>query len=186
MIPTMHHVDNFSPTELHEIFPEALPIIKSNLKIYKNALKQSKPIYSELLDCLLELIYGDKALNTDASVAWATRRFYQDPINALEKNITRLKHLLSIYTFKGSTSAQTITDADVDQARTFPIGNIVELNRSNFMRCLFHSEKTPSCKVFKDNKFRCFGCGANGDVIDIVCKVQGIQFLDAVRFILKR
>src|ERR1700735_2611860 len=45
--------------------------------------------------------------------------------------------------------------------------------------CCFHAEKTPSFTVY-DNKFKCFGCGESGDVIDFVQRTQGIDWLDAV------
>lgn len=39
--------------------------------------------------------------------------------------------------------------------------------RRGLMLCPFHSEKTPSFKVYPDS-FYCFGCGAGGDVIRFV------------------
>lgn len=47
--------------------------------------------------------------------------------------------------------------------------------------CPFHTEKTPSFFVFQDNRFKCFGCGAHGDVIDFVQKVHGLTFHDALK-----
>lgn len=39
-----------------------------------------------------------------------------------------------------------------------------EPNRSGFINCPFHNEKTSSMKIY-DTSFYCFGCGAGGDVI---------------------
>jgi len=47
--------------------------------------------------------------------------------------------------------------------------------------CPFHTEKTPSFFVFQDNRFRCFGCGEHGDVIDFVQKLHGLSFPDALK-----
>jgi DNA primase len=48
--------------------------------------------------------------------------------------------------------------------------------------CPFHSEKTPSFHVHPDRGFfKCFGCGAGGDVITFVQKSENIGFVDAVR-----
>lgn len=56
-----------------------------------------------------------------------------------------------------------------------------ELNRSGFMRCPFHEEKTASFKVYADGKrWKCFGCGEGGTVIDFVMKLFGITFRQAV------
>ena len=42
--------------------------------------------------------------------------------------------------------------------------------KRNGMACgPFHDDKTPSMKV--DQRFHCFGCGADGDVIDFTAKL---------------
>ena len=46
--------------------------------------------------------------------------------------------------------------------------------------CPLHHEKTPSFFIFPDNKFKCWGCGQHGDAIDLVQKVHGISFPDAL------
>ena len=39
--------------------------------------------------------------------------------------------------------------------------------------CPFHSEKTPSCTIYSDTQsFYCFGCGAGGDVISFIKKIE--------------
>ena len=48
--------------------------------------------------------------------------------------------------------------------------------------CPFHAEKTPSFHVHPDRGFfKCFGCGAGGDVITFVQKSENVGFVDAVR-----
>lgn len=48
--------------------------------------------------------------------------------------------------------------------------------------CPFHDEKSPSFHVDPVRRtFKCFGCGAWGDVFDFVQKVEGVGFLAAVR-----
>jgi DNA primase len=50
--------------------------------------------------------------------------------------------------------------------------------------CPFHSEKTPSFHVHPDRGFfKCFGCGAGGDVITFVQKLENAGFGDAVRML---
>lgn len=56
-----------------------------------------------------------------------------------------------------------------------------ELNRTGFMRCPFHEERTASFRVYADGKrWKCFGCGEGGTVIDFVMKLFGITFRQAV------
>jgi DNA primase len=48
--------------------------------------------------------------------------------------------------------------------------------------CPFHGEKTPSFHVHPDRGFfKCFGCGAGGDVITFLQKLENMTFGDAVR-----
>jgi DNA primase len=49
-------------------------------------------------------------------------------------------------------------------------------DRKGFARCPFHNEKTASFRVYPDDTFHCFGCGAHGDVITFVMKMQNIDF----------
>src|SRR5690606_41551425 len=47
--------------------------------------------------------------------------------------------------------------------------------------CPFHNEKTPSFTVNEAKGFyHCFGCGANGDLIDFVRQTEGVEFPEAV------
>ena len=50
--------------------------------------------------------------------------------------------------------------------------------------CPFHSEKTPSFFVnTQKNRFKCFGCGVAGDVIDFIKMITGCSFKDAIKII---
>lgn len=49
----------------------------------------------------------------------------------------------------------------------------VRVGRNGMCRCPFHDDKTPSMKV--DRRFHCFGCGADGDVIDFVSRMESIS-----------
>lgn len=50
--------------------------------------------------------------------------------------------------------------------------------------CPFHKEKTPSFIVSEDRqRFHCFGCGASGDVIEFVMRMEKLDFVDALEFL---
>lgn len=55
----------------------------------------------------------------------------------------------------------------------------VIFGRSGYAVCPFHNEKTGSLSV-KGGRFKCFGCGAGGDVIDFTMKYFGIDFRQAL------
>ncbi len=53
--------------------------------------------------------------------------------------------------------------------------------------CPFHGEKTPSFNIYTENgSFYCFGCGAGGDVITFVMKIENLDYLEAVKFLAQR
>lgn len=47
------------------------------------------------------------------------------------------------------------------------------------VNCPFHVEHTPSCYIFDDGHFKCFGCGATGDAIEYVMRRRSLDFAKA-------
>ena len=70
------------------------------------------------------------------------------------------------------------------------IGEVVSLKKTGGTYkglCPFHQEKTPSFNVNPDKGFfKCFGCGAGGDVLKFVELHQKLPFPEAVRFLAAR
>jgi DNA primase len=70
------------------------------------------------------------------------------------------------------------------------VGDYVRLKRSgnNFVGlCPFHDEKTPSFNVTpKLGIYKCFGCGASGDVFSFVMEMEGVGFQEALRTLAER
>ena len=53
--------------------------------------------------------------------------------------------------------------------------------------CPFHSEKTPSFVLYPDNQsFYCFGCGAGGDVVTFVRRIENLDYIEAVKLLAQR
>jgi DNA primase len=65
------------------------------------------------------------------------------------------------------------------------IGQYVQLRRAgrNFVgRCPFHKERTPSFHVSPErNSYMCFGCGEKGDIFTFVQKIDGVDFVTALK-----
>lgn len=53
----------------------------------------------------------------------------------------------------------------------------IRVNRNGMCVCPFHNDKTPSMKV--DRRYHCFGCQADGDVIDFVSRLHGTGIKEA-------
>ncbi|MDO4459555.1 MAG: DNA primase [Clostridia bacterium] len=53
--------------------------------------------------------------------------------------------------------------------------------------CPFHNEKTPSFNVNPDGGyFHCFGCGAGGDVITFIERIENLDYVEAVKLLAQR
>lgn len=71
------------------------------------------------------------------------------------------------------------------------INSYVELKPSSGGRfvglCPFHAEKTPSMMVYTSTQsFYCFGCGAGGDVISFIMKIENLEYIEALKFLSQR
>jgi DNA primase len=71
------------------------------------------------------------------------------------------------------------------------VGEYVRLKKSGTQRymglCPFHSEKTPSFTVHVVHQFyKCFSCGAGGDVVKFVMEKEGIGFYEALKLLADR
>jgi DNA primase len=85
-----------------------------------------------------------------------------------------------------------IRDDQVDQVRDQAdivgiIGEVVQLKKAGREftgLCPFHEEKSPSFYVNPaKGVYNCFGCGESGDAIDFVRKRQGLDFVEAVKYV---
>jgi len=177
------------PSELIEIFPEAIPAIKRNLKKRKAHRRSSEPVFSWLLDKELQRIYSididdERRKNL---VELAKKYFYELPLSRIDNHIKRLALLLRIAQRPEKNYDGSISQSDIEGAKNFPITNFVEINKGGFTNCPFHNEKAPSLKIYPlTNSFYCFGCQAGGDVIDFVMKLYQLDFISAVKKILNK
>lgn len=75
---------------------------------------------------------------------------------------------------------EVISRADIVEV----INTYVPLKKrgANFLGlCPFHKEKTPSFTVSQDKQiYKCFGCGAGGNVISFVSKIENLDFKDTL------
>lgn len=65
--------------------------------------------------------------------------------------------------------------------------NLKRRGRNMVGLCPFHSEKTPSFNLYPENgSFYCFGCGAGGDVITFIRRIENLDYMEAIRFLAQR
>lgn len=80
-----------------------------------------------------------------------------------------------------------LTKKEIENAKEYPLedlyeGNLRIVGKKKLGICPFHEERTASFTIFtEENKFHCFGCGANGDVIDFYQKLKEVDLVTAVK-----
>lgn len=68
----------------------------------------------------------------------------------------------------------------IDYAATFM--TLKRSGKSYMACCPFHNEKTPSFHIDRDKQlFHCFGCGASGNFVQLVMRLEGLDYRDALR-----
>lgn len=65
--------------------------------------------------------------------------------------------------------------------------NLKKAGRNMVGLCPFHGEKTPSFTVYNSTEsFYCFGCGAGGDVITFIRRIENLDYIEAVKFLAQK
>lgn len=65
--------------------------------------------------------------------------------------------------------------------------NLKRHGRNMVGLCPFHGEKTPSFNIYTESgSFYCFGCGAGGDVITFIMKIENLDYVEAVKLLAQR
>lgn len=176
---------SFTQREILDAFPDAITHAKRNIKILKDRLFQIEKHTANLVDIFLEIIYsnnetvGEERESNIRHVVW----YFNDRIvNPIKKQIRFLESIIRCKEAPFDTR-DALMQSQVTNAKEKRIENYFKVNQAGFMSCPFHNEKTASCKVYKDNRYHCFGCGADGDIIDLVMKDQGLEFRQAIKYL---
>lgn len=120
-----------------------------------------------------------------------TKLIPQKHLPDIAREIKRLKFEIDcwvnpeIFTQSGGVNPE-----EINMAREVSCENFIEIKRSSgggnqLALCPFHDDKNPSLVIYPAGKgFHCFSCGAHGDTIDLVMKVNDTDFVSAVQTIL--
>ncbi|MDP2671751.1 MAG: CHC2 zinc finger domain-containing protein [bacterium] len=133
------------------------------------AAKRSYQKYDEFVSWFLTRIA------TYRTASWLAR------IKKERKSIDRAMLLLN----KGENKDW---ERKVETARQIPIeelfaGKLRKVSRSRFVGlCPLHQEKTPSFTIYThNNSWYCFGCNQGGDSLDLLMRLENLEFKVAVR-----
>ena len=169
--------------ELLKVFPEAKPIIKQKIAEWE----EKKEAVVEIVKKKLAIVY-EKATNETGR--WFWREWIKvnegSELARIDRHIQRLKRLLVADKPAGPGR---ITDDDIQRALQVPIIDIASMQlqlrksgRNYAALCPFHNERNPSCFFYPEsNSFYCFSCGAGGNVINYMRKINGAAFPEVVK-----
>tara|TARA_Y100000310_G_scaffold340218_1_gene435247 strand:+ start:1821 stop:2366 length:546 start_codon:yes stop_codon:yes gene_type:complete len=110
----------------------------------------------------------------------------------LDPRIKRFKKLLAeTKSWEVINHDDSVTDEDIEMANGMDCKEFLEIARTErdkaWAKCPFHDEKTPSLACYPAERgFYCFGCGTGGSTITLVMKLHNLNFIQAVKFILKK
>lgn len=167
-------------------FPEGKQVVK---RLLREANKE-KESHHELKRQIRDTLSNDRRINmfdldiaTELVYAGASADWNQPGVESIDDRIRRLTRLSYLYEPPKETT-NGISDADIQRAKEYPIRDLVKV-RMNVTHCLFHDEKTPSMHVYRDNHAYCFGCHKYADAIDIAMALNNMDFVTAVKWLLK-
>lgn len=78
---------------------------------------------------------------------------------------------------------------DIEQIREIPIKTVLDHlghrpDARGWYKCPFHAENSSSAHIMpRGNRFKCFGCGINYSVIDIIIHSQKINVGEAIKYL---
>lgn len=171
----------FPITELADIFDK-----KTVLEVLQQNLREAKTKHANILKTLYELCSNTKHYdeNTQMFLFELRKAFWGSKISHLLKQIDTYKRQLAVLC---GIKVNAISQAHIETVKTRPFeellgiqSSIINGKKRRFFRCPFHSDRTPSFLVDKENRAHCFSCGFHGDTIAFVIKRDSLSFKEAI------
>lgn len=181
-----YNIKKMGENELLSIFPEAKQIIDYLIIEYEDELELLNKKLTNGITLVYKIYQDEETCDFYTNIMYVS---FKNKIEWYEKQIKRLKRLQSVNKRKNDPSA--INDDDIQKAKEYPIEDLYDdsLRKSGnklFGRCPFHREKDASFFIYTHtNSFHCFGCGISGDSIKYVMLKNELDFINAVKFLIR-
>lgn len=86
----------------------------------------------------------------------------------------------SLYNYEHPTVEELDKSVAIENARNYPIENLLEVDEKGFAICPFHADTHPSAYC-KNNFLYCFACGESADAIKIYQHIYKCSFKEALK-----
>lgn len=148
-------------------------LLASNVKYVKDFMKEHVSYCDRKIEELMT-----KNRNTENEIE---RDFTQLTIDEYVRVRDEWKRTVKAFSYK-KDDTKLITEQDVLRAKEYPITNMIKFNSQGFAPCVFHQDKTPSMRYYKNsNSVHCFGCSTSGDSIKVGQQLFGENFINTVK-----
>lgn len=174
---------NHSEVEWLRIFPEALkrwkPVIRAHMILARMFLEAR--LSDREFEAKTALLFNHYPWR-DELIKDAARRdiaYIQKQIRSIDGRLAFLR-TLGVKSVDGVRARKVIiTDDMIARAKEYPLGELVEINKRGFTKCIWHTDTHPSAYC-KKNYIWCFVCNKGWDTIAVVMERDGLSFRDAV------
>lgn len=184
----------YRDSELLEIFPEAKELIPVKIMEYEDERESIINNIHLFQQTVKEIATKEQK---DEFFVWFwgyayLKYFYAPRLVEIDRYLFRLKRQQSLINGEKHIYYDKLAEWENKKkiAANYPLVELAEPylqkirqsgNRLNAL-CPIHSEKTASFFIFiNTNNFKCFGCGATGDSITFLMKMESLSFSEAVR-----
>jgi len=177
-----------SPKELMEIFPHAGSSVREKIREWEE-------VREAFTESIKQKLLGIRHDGLDDFANWFWRECIKQTdgkkLIEAERHLKRLKHLLWLKKDRGGHSKGWVEEEQKALALLVPIESLLQTEyrtggKTIRALCPFHEEKTPSFHIYSEqNRFKCFGCGRGGDVINFVEELQDLSFIEAIKYLIQ-
>lgn len=167
---------SFQESHALKIFPEAKNIVKILIKEHNEIIDDLVEVKREIESACFQSIKNPKEYEFTLEICLGI--FYDIPKERIERRLKKWNAMVlsEFYTKNSGTTS-------LSKSKSFPIEDVLGTKiRSGFIECPFHTDKTPSMKVYlSENRCHCFSCGFHGDVLDLVMKLENLSLPQAIK-----
>jgi len=133
------------------------------------------------LECLKDMDAESKSFWKKAIMVYLPAE-YMSSVKQIA-NLKRLKKSLAMknrgFSFNLDVAKEAAKAVRIEDMHSFV--NLKRLRNYTIAECPFHSDKRPSFYIYPENRYHCFQCAADGDGIDFYQKINGLDFVSAVK-----
>lgn len=162
--------------------------LSESLVIFSNHLPDIRKACVENVRAIQLQYFPYKELDIDGECSKDDVHQHANYVRVQELSKSYLHTIKRIDGRRKHFSKDNITEAMIDSARERSIVDLfTELTgqqvRNKMVKCPFHDDSTASMSLGKYNRYTCFGCDEKGDTIDLYMKLNGVNFIQAVKYL---